>query len=124
VFAALRGLFRNGYYMEAKLNSLTPSQVSPSAGHALPAIKKVDSKTQGSDFSQVLSGQMFKTQRQFLADSPSESAGLQVVPLGKNMNVITSDAALPDMESLTSFARAQGFDDTAIQALFGTKPTA
>ena len=110
--------------MEAKLNSLTPTQVSPSAGHALPAAKKVDSKAQGGDFSQILSGQMFKTQRQALADTPSTSAGLQVVPLGKNMNVITSDAALPDMESLTSFARAQGFDDTAIQALFGTKPTA
>ena len=110
--------------MDSKLNFLKPAQVSPSAGHALPAAKKLDAKAPTTDFSQILSGQMFKAQRQVLADAPSANAGLQVVPLGKTMNVITSDAALPDLASLTSFARAQGFDDAAVQAIFGTKPTA
>jgi len=110
--------------MDSKLNFLTPTQVSPSAGHALPAAKKPDAKALNTDFSQILSGQMFKAQRQVLADSPSANAGLQVVPLGKTMNVITSDAALPDLASLTKFARAQGFDDAAVQAIFGTQPKA
>ena len=110
--------------MDSKLNFLPPTQVSPSVGHALPAAKKPDAKALNTDFSQILSGQMFKTQRQALADAPSANASLQVVPLGKTMNVITSDAALPDLDSLTSFARAQGFDDAALQAIFGTQPKA
>ena len=67
---------------------------------------------------------MFKTQQQALASAHSASpiADLHVVPLGKSMNVITSIAPAPDLDSLVDFARAQGFDDTALQALFGTKP--
>ena len=113
-----------GYDMEAKLNFLTPTQVTPSAVRALPAAKKLDSKPPGADFSQILSGQMFKTQRQNLADAQSPTAGLQVVPLGRNLNVITSNAAVPDVTSLANFARSQGFDEAAVQALFGLKPPA
>lgn len=107
--------------MEAKLNFLTPTPVSPSAGQKLPAARKVDAKSPSSDFSQVLSGQMFKAQRQVPASAHSASADLQDVPLGKTMNVITTHAAAPDGASLADFARAQGFDEAAVQALFGTK---
>lgn len=110
--------------MEAKLNVLTPAPASPGVGKAPPSAKKPVAKSPASDFSQVLSGQMFKTQQQALASahSASTSAGLQVVPLGKTMNVVTSNAPAPDLDSLVDFARAQGFDDTALKALFGTKP--
>lgn len=107
--------------MESKLNSLTPSQVSPATDRALPSAKKRNINGPAVDFSQVLSGQMFKSQRHALTDTPAATAGLQVVPLGKTLNVITSNAALPDMQSLTDFARSQGFDDSAIQTLFGPK---
>ena len=107
--------------METKLNFLTPTPVSPSAGRALPAARKADAKTSASDFSHILSGQMFKAQRQGIAASQSASADLQVVPLGKTMNVITSNAAVPDVTSLANFARSQGFDEAAVQALFGPK---
>ena len=108
--------------MDSKLNFLTPTPVSPSAGKKLPAARKVDAKSPSSDFSQVLSGQMFKAQRQAPASAHSASADLQVVPLGKTMNVITTHAAAPDGASLADFARAQGFDEAAVQALFGTQP--
>lgn len=109
--------------MEAKLNFLTPTPASPSVGKAPASARKIDAKSPATDFSQVLSGQMFKTQQQALASahSANTSADLQVVPLGKTMNVITSNAAAPDIASLADFARAQGFDEAAVQALFGPK---
>ncbi len=124
VFAAACGVLRNGDSMETKLNFLTPQPVSPSAGRTLPTARKVDAKPSANDFSQILSGQMFKVQRQGLAASDSASVGLQVVPLGKTMNVITSNAAVPDATSLANFARSQGFDEAAVQALFGPKSSA
>ncbi len=71
------------------------------------------------DFAQVLTGETLRTQRQQLAALGAQDSGLQVVPLGSNMRVITSDAPLPDMESLAQFARQQGLNETAVQALFG-----
>jgi hypothetical protein len=121
VFATVCDILRNGNSMETKLNFLTPTPVSPSAGRALPAARKADAKPSASDFSHILSGQMFKAQRQGIAASQSASADLQVVPLGKTMNVITSNAAVPDVTSLANFARSQGFDEAAVQALFGPK---
>ncbi len=109
--------------METKLNYLTPTPVSPSPGQKLPAAKKPDTKSPASDFSQVMSGQMFKAQQQGLSDLPSAQAGLQVVPLGKTMNVITSNAAVPDVSTLADFARSQGFDESTVQALFGSPPS-
>ena len=107
--------------METKLNFLTPTPVSPSAGRTPPTARKVDTKPSANDFSQILSGQIFKAQRQGLAASQSVSADLKVVPLGKTMNVITRNAAGPDATSLANFARSQGFDEAAVQALFGSK---
>lgn len=109
--------------MEAKLSFLSPKPVSPNAGEALPAATGAEAKAPATEFSEVLTGQMFKTQRQGIAASSIPSAGLQVVPLGKSINVITSDAPLPDMASLASFARAQGLDEAAVQALFGPLPS-
>jgi len=120
-FAAAFAAFINGDSMETKLNLLTPTPVSTSAGRALPTARTADAKPSANDFSQILSGQMFKAQRQGLADLPSANAGLQVMPLGKTMNVITSNAAVPDATSLADFARSQGFDEAAVQALFGPK---
>jgi hypothetical protein len=107
--------------MDAKLNPLLPTPISPSTGQKPSAARKADPHAPASDFSQVLSGQMFKDQQQALSGSPSATAGLQVVPLGKSMNVITSNAALPDVTTLADFARSQGFDESTVQALFGPK---
>jgi hypothetical protein len=120
-FAGTFAAFKNGDSMDTKLNFLTPTPVSPTAGRALPIARKADAKPSANDFSQILSGQMFKAQRQGLATSHSAGTDLQVVPLGKTMNVITSNAAVPDATSLANFARSQGFDEAAVQALFGPK---
>lgn len=49
---------------------------------------------------------------------------LKAVHLGPHMNVITSEAAVPDEQSLEAFARSQGLDETAVQWLMGSSPTA
>jgi len=48
---------------------------------------------------------------------------LKAVNLGPNMNVITSEATVPDEQSLEAFARSQGLDETAIQWLMGSTPS-
>ena len=122
-FATTCGIFRNGEKMEAKLNFITPAPVSPSVGQKLPAAKKVDAKEPTSDFSQILTGQMFKAQQQGLTESQSANAGLQVVPLGETMSVITSNAAVPDVTTMANFARSQGFEESTFKSLFGSKPS-
>jgi hypothetical protein len=62
---------------------------------------------------------MLKLERQALASAAPPAAGLQVVPLGNKLSVITTDAPLPDMATLADFARAQGLGESAVQALFG-----
>jgi flagellar hook-length control protein FliK len=47
---------------------------------------------------------------------------LKAVNLGPHMNVITSEATVPDEQSLEAFARSQGLDETAVQWLMGTNP--
>jgi flagellar hook-length control protein FliK len=47
---------------------------------------------------------------------------LKAVHLGPHMNVITSEAAVPDEQSLEAFARSQGLDETAVQWLMGNSP--
>ena len=107
--------------MESKLNTFTPAPVSPSVGQKQPAAKKVDAKATTSDFSQILTGQMFKAQHQGLTESQNANTGLQVVPLGETMSVITSNAVVPDVTTLANFARSQGFDESTVKALFGPK---
>jgi flagellar hook-length control protein FliK len=62
---------------------------------------------------------MFKAERQSLATQVLGGPGLQIVSLGAKLDLITTDAPLPDLPSLANFARAQGLDEVAIQALFG-----
>ncbi len=109
--------------MEPNLSFLASRPVSPaanetSAAPAAPASGAAHSEK--SDFAQVLNGQTLKAQRQYLAAVEAPGQGLQVVPLGNKINVITSDAPLPDMASLAKFARMQGLDEAAVQALFGS----
>lgn len=110
--------------MESQLNFLATrgtspaSPVAPAADNpasAAPAKTGAD----GRDFSEVLTGETLKAQRQQLAALGAQDALLQVVPLGNNLNIITSDAPLPSMESLAQFARQQGLHEAAVQALFG-----
>ena len=112
--------------MEPNLSFLASRPVSPAANEpsAAPATPATGSgQSDKSDFAQVLNGQTLKAQRQHLAALEAPGQGLQVVPLGNKINVITSDAPLPDMASLAQFARMQGLDEAAVQALFGASPT-
>jgi flagellar hook-length control protein FliK len=63
---------------------------------------------------------MLKLERQAIATSADTPADLQVLRIGNKLNVITTDAPLPDIASLAQFARAQGLGESAVQALFGT----
>jgi flagellar hook-length control protein FliK len=46
-------------------------------------------------------------------------AGLQAVPLGPQIELITAVAPVPDAGSLMAFARSQGLDESTLAALFG-----
>ena len=111
--------------MEPNLSFLASRPVSPGTNEASGAPSSPapsSGSLEKSDFAQVLNGQTLKAQRQHLAAIEAPGQGLQVVPLGNKINVITSDAPLPDMASLAHFARMQGLDEVAVQALFGTSP--
>ena len=86
-----------------------------------PAGLETDKKI--GDFAELLTGYMLKTERQGLTASATGStelgAGLQMLPLGRELQVITSDTPMPDLASVAAFARAQGLGDAAVQALFG-----
>ena len=73
----------------------------------------------GSRFAELFSGQMLKLERQGLAAAQDGLGSLQMMPLGQTINVITSDAPVPDIHSLLAFAKAQGLDDFAVAGLFG-----
>ncbi len=96
------------------------SAVSPAAADNLASAAPAKTGAEGRGFFEVLTGETLKTQRQQFAALGAQDALLQVVPLGNNLNVITSDAPLPSMESLAQFARQQGLHEAAVQALFGT----
>ncbi|MGI9135223.1 MAG: hypothetical protein ACR2I0_14975, partial [Rhodoferax sp.] len=91
----------------------------PAGGDAAPG---------STDFAELLTGHMLKMERQNLAagspTGPIAGAGLQVLPLGSQLKVITSDAPMPDLASVAAFARAQGLGDAAVRALFGVLPPA
>ncbi len=102
------------------------SQLSPAAlGGVAPATQPVglDAGPISGDFAELLTGHMLKMERQGLAafatDGIAPGVGLQILPLGKELNVITSDAPMPDLASVAAFARAQGLGEAAVQALFG-----
>jgi len=76
----------------------------------------------GSQFAELFTGHMLKLERQGLAAAEDASSSLQVMPLGPGINVITSDAPVPDIQSLLAFAKAQGLDEAAVAGLFGDMP--
>ena len=76
----------------------------------------------GGRFAELFTGQMLKLERQGLAAAQDGLLGLQMMPLGQTINVITSDAPVPDIQSLLAFAKAQGLDDQAVAGLFGEMP--
>ena len=91
---------------------LTDAKAAPAAG---------DSGA-GGRFAELFTGHMLKLERQGLAAAQDGLVGLQMMPLGQTINVITSDAPVPDMQSLLAFAKAQGLDDQAVAGLFGEIP--
>ena len=105
------------------------NQISPLApgGAATPTRPEgLDAASTSGDFAELLTGHMLKMERQGLAafatDGVAPGAGLQMLPLGSELNVITSDAPMPDLASVAAFARAQGLGDAAVHALFGPIP--
>lgn len=94
--------------------------------------------SEASEFGQVMSNVMSQPHElaqssvgQELADKLPTQPGLttllggdllKAVHLGPHLNVITSETAAPDEQSLEAFARSQGLDETAVQWLMGTAP--
>ena len=110
--------------MNARTDFFTAPTPSPRGNDVLTHPSGGDVSHSGAQFAGVLNGQMLKLERQALASSAQESADLQVLRLGNKLNVITTDAPLPDVASLADFARAQGLGEAAVQALFGASAPA
>jgi len=91
---------------------LADAKAAPGAGEA----------TGGSQFAELFTGHMLKLERQGIAATQDALSSLQVMPLGPGINVITSDAPVPDIQSLVAFAKAQGLDEAAVAGLFGDMP--
>jgi len=109
--------------MDAAMNFLTTPAAAPRESDALGTPSGTQSSSSGAEFAGVLSGQMLKLERQSLATTPQESVDLQVLRVGNKLNIITTDAPVPDMASLADFARAQGLGENAVHALFGNLAT-
>lgn len=108
--------------MESQLSFLATRAVSPApspSSEGAPAAAQARTGVDRRDFAEVLTGESLRAQRQHLAALGKQGQSLQVLPLGNKLNVITSDEALPDLASLAQFARQQGLDEAAVQALFG-----
>ena len=106
--------------MDARTNFLTAPATAQRGSDVLAEPSGDEASASGAQFAGVLNGQMLKLERQALASPATESVDLQVLRLGNKLNVITTDAPLPDLASLADFARAQGLGESAVQALFGS----
>ncbi len=106
--------------MDARTDFLTAPTPSPRGNEGSAGTSTGEISPSGAQFAGVLNGHMLKLERQALASSPPQAADLQVLRLGNKLNVITTDAPLPDVASLADFARAQGLGESAVSALFGT----
>ena len=104
--------------MDTSLSFLPVNPVSPSVPDSTGGPPNTALPAAGGEFSTLLTGQMLKAERQLLAAETLPGTGLQVLPLGNKLKLITSDGPLPDMASLAAFARTQGIDESAVQALF------
>jgi hypothetical protein len=87
------------------VNLVSPAESPP--GGAPSAMR-------GADFANLLGHLMNPGGRQDLA-----AAGLQALPIGPQIEVITAAEPLPDAASLAAFAKGQGLDEAMVQALFG-----
>ncbi|MEY4213905.1 MAG: hypothetical protein RL458_2131 [Pseudomonadota bacterium] len=78
----------------------------------------------GKEFANLMRDLLPGSERQALAaDGLTASVtGLQTLTLGQQISVITSRLPQPDTPSLVAFAKMQGLDDAAVQALFGNLP--
>lgn len=114
--------------MDANLNFLTaPAPSALQIGDNSPASGGKPSAGRsmlGKEFANLMRGLLPDSERQDLAaaGTAASQAGLQTLALGKQFSVITVDAPQPDANSLAAFAKAQGLDDRAVQALFGDLP--
>ena len=106
--------------MDARTDFLTAPAPAQRGNDVLVEPSGGEASASGAQFAGVLNGQMLKLERQALASPVGESVDLQVLRLGNKLNVITTDAPLPDLASLADFARAQGLGESAVQALFGS----
>ena len=98
------------------ISLVSPASVNPVAAPdassgASPAALR------GADFANMLGHLMAPGGRQDLA-------GLQALPIGPQMEVITVAEPLPDAASLSAFARGQGLDESMVRALFGATDSA
>ena len=95
------------------LSPLSPPSLAPTTAVETLAAD-AQNPMRGADFANLLGHLMNPGGRQDLA-----AAGLQSVPIGPQIEVITVAEPLPDAASLLAFARGQGLDDTTLKALFG-----
>lgn len=104
--------------MDTSLSFLSVKPVLPGAADSTGSALGTVPPAAGGEFSTLLTGQMLKAERQLFAAQTLPGTGLQVLPLGSKIKLITSDGPLPDMASLAAFARTQGIDESAVQVLF------
>ena len=125
----------------SSIETSSPTASSTKIDFAAPP-NEPNTRTENSEFGQIMSGVM-----QSSAEAKAMTAGqevavslalqpgipgsfggnlggdfLKAVNLGPYMNVITSEATVPDEQSLEAFARSQGLDETAVQWLMGSGP--
>ena len=105
--------------MDANLSS---SSLNASVGVVTPtatAAVAPGAALRGADFANLLGSMLANPQRQGLAAVGLAEAGLQAVPLGPQIELITAAKPVPDTGSLMAFARSQGLDESTLAALFG-----
>lgn len=102
-------------------NFLSPSFNAPASGvqPATPAAAAPGAVLRGADFANLLGSMLADPGRQGLAAAGLAEAGLQAVPLGPQIELITAVVPVPDAGSLMAFARSQGLDESTLAALFG-----
>jgi flagellar hook-length control protein FliK len=114
-----------GKEMNTNLSSTTPT-----AGNSLQSVAFSGPASPKSTLGKVMSGEDFANlmrsllpagERQEIAASGAmgSASGLKTSQLGAQFDLVTTEAPLPDNNSLAAFAKSQGLTDGAVQALFG-----
>ena len=109
--------------MDANLlsSSLTasPASTNPAVQGVTPPGTAPGTALRGADFANLLGSMLADPQRQGIAAAGLAEAGLQALPLGPQIEVITAAKPIPDPGSLMAFARSQGLDESTLASLFG-----